>query len=428
MDLEAFLHAQQARGFLDSQGSFTVNVEKAREKLGKFALAHPGFYLLKVIQAGVAMGSSQLRITTTQRGLGLWFAPARTYDFAHFQAAVANPAQTVAAPLRLLAEGFNASLWSGLESACVIAWSRDGGRGLFLDGDGLVSGNSPPRPDDLPAVDHLWMFSLSKSASGWSKSQVEDEIAAVRERCPYLPLELTLDEQTLPRRPSRRGWLVERLDVANDGGLRLCLPQQSQRRIGESGWLSTGPGETFCLQPPIYVPGLSVRCRAAYFLPLDLAGEDRIIFVRHGVIVASHPLGSLGAGALAIVEAGDLEVDISGFGLVRDENLKRKIEDVRYVWREMAHSVNGPDLDGLPAGRAMPGLLPSAVTAGLSALLLPAASSPLTLMAAVGVLAAAYKLTSRVRQDDLLALRRRQHTRRRLTEVLARQWPWSKPP
>ncbi len=393
--------------------------------MGRFALAHPGFYLLKMIQSAVAMGARTLRISTTQRGLGLWFDSEADFDFADFPEAVSNPAHPVPEALRLLADGFNASLWGGVSNACVIAWTREGGQGLFLGEEGLVIGGAPPRPSDLPGRGNVWMFSLSKSSSRWRQREVEQEMAAVRERCLYLPLEFSLDDEPVRRRPAHSSWLVERLDLAPDGGLRLSQPVQGGRRLGEAGWLRTEAGETFCLQPPIYFRSPVVQCQAAYFLSLDLTGEDRVAFVRHGVVIATHPLDSLGAGALAIVDAADLNVDISGFGLVRDDRLKLKVESVRSVWREMAYSLNGPELELLPADSTLSGLVPPALTAGLSALLLPAASTPLGLLAAIGALGLAYKGARHYQGSEFSAARRRSDTRRRLVTLLDRQWPWS---
>lgn len=51
-------------GRLDSRGSFTLDVKKAREKMARFQLTDPRRYILELVQAGVALGADAIHVTT----------------------------------------------------------------------------------------------------------------------------------------------------------------------------------------------------------------------------------------------------------------------------------------------------------------------------------------------------------------------------
>ena len=60
--MDSFLQQQRARGAFDSSSGFSVNPFKAKEKMAAFQSADPGFYLLGLVQAGVLIGSHQIKI------------------------------------------------------------------------------------------------------------------------------------------------------------------------------------------------------------------------------------------------------------------------------------------------------------------------------------------------------------------------------
>ena len=62
-DFKDFLEGQRSTGTFHSEGSFTLNLQKAWEKLGRFSLPEEEFFLLKVVQAAVAGGAAAIDIS-----------------------------------------------------------------------------------------------------------------------------------------------------------------------------------------------------------------------------------------------------------------------------------------------------------------------------------------------------------------------------
>lgn len=58
---------------MDSSGRFTIDWSRAQVKLGRFQLAHPAGYLLKLVQAGVRLQASQIRIEVKRDRVRLEF-------------------------------------------------------------------------------------------------------------------------------------------------------------------------------------------------------------------------------------------------------------------------------------------------------------------------------------------------------------------
>ncbi|MCW5871526.1 MAG: hypothetical protein KIS61_30010, partial [Candidatus Eremiobacteraeota bacterium] len=61
-ELEEFLRAQVDEGAKDSSGQFTLSREKALEKLAAYQLQGGHAWVLKIVQAVVASGASQLAV------------------------------------------------------------------------------------------------------------------------------------------------------------------------------------------------------------------------------------------------------------------------------------------------------------------------------------------------------------------------------
>lgn len=355
MDIEDFLTAQKESGQVESQGGFTIAVEKARQKLGKFQLDDPGFYLLKVIQAAVWGGASRIEIRTSRDKLALWFdAPIPLGPFDEFWAALRNPLETSEGPFKLLALGFNAGMFSGSKQVSLVWWGAEESRSLLAVGDELSGASTPERPAELAWAANLYMFSVLKSQAGWFKSALQKELDAVRGRCGYCPVEIRIDGTALvPGRPPRATtaswlqphslpfWLVERAVPEEAGGISVAGPRMRGRIRVASGWRRGDRlPETFLWQPAEPEFRGSLRCSGVYALPLGLSGPDRVALVRHGVMVATITVHNSRAGAYAVVPADSLSFDLSGFGVVRDGRFEELCGRVSHTWRDMLSSVN----------------------------------------------------------------------------------------
>ncbi|MGE0493137.1 MAG: hypothetical protein AB7S38_28255 [Vulcanimicrobiota bacterium] len=62
MDIGRYLDARLAEGSLDSSGAFTVNWQGRDRLMKELFLSQPGLWMVKVVQAAVALGSTALRV------------------------------------------------------------------------------------------------------------------------------------------------------------------------------------------------------------------------------------------------------------------------------------------------------------------------------------------------------------------------------
>lgn len=371
MDLDDFLAAQKSSGRVDSEGVFTIALEKARQKLGQFQLDDPSFYLLKVVQAAVQGGATRIDLRTSRKKLALWFdAPTPLFDFPALLEALRQPLEAAPGPLRSLALGFNACLFSEPPQVSLVWWGREISNAVLASEGELAALAAPERPAGVSDADSLYVFSVEKAAPGWFENATAREHATISTYCAYAAVDFRIDGRRLEAgqaaSPRPDVWLVghsepfhlvQRLTPDPTGRLRVRAPKKIARARGQSGWLRQDRSdEPFCLQPasprPDDVAGSAFRgevvCERAYTLPLALTGIDKMILISHGVKVGTVPVNSRGAGAEAIVNADGLSFDLSGFGAVRDLAFVNLVQEVNAVWSEMANSVY-EDLDRLTA-------------------------------------------------------------------------------
>ncbi len=70
-ELDEFLAEVREAGTRHSDGTFTVSLQTAEEKLQRFTLTRPELYIVQLVAAGVASGASFLQITSSISGLEL---------------------------------------------------------------------------------------------------------------------------------------------------------------------------------------------------------------------------------------------------------------------------------------------------------------------------------------------------------------------
>ncbi len=358
MDLEAFLGDHRAQGQWDSQGVFTLAAAQAREKLARSALKIPQLYILKLVQAGVALGATRMRVDGFRNGLTLWFdAPSAPTPDGVLRALSGEAVGDEG--LRLLGEGMNVALFLEPAALALHHWSGDGeGWALSFRGEELASGPAPARPDQLPEEGPLWLFSLQKPGYHFLRSPVEAEMSWLHSRCTFMPIDFKIRGHQLYARPERSGaaepmegrhWLVERHEV----GASSMLVEPPDRQPGGSeikaGWLRQRMfgGLTLWQRTKGGYDENPALCRAVYLLPEDLTGADTVAFVRHGVIVARVKVTKTGAGGLALLDASLVNFDISGFEVVRDEKLDEAMRTAGRVWSGMLQEMR-PLLERAP--------------------------------------------------------------------------------
>ena len=80
MDLAKYLDEKGAEGTADSEGSFSVNQAEAARKLARFALPDTYSWALKLIQAAIAYGCSEVKVTQERNTTSFFFRPSSLED------------------------------------------------------------------------------------------------------------------------------------------------------------------------------------------------------------------------------------------------------------------------------------------------------------------------------------------------------------
>ena len=134
VSIDAFLEDLTGEGRLDSAGSFTISAEQAKEKLSQYLLESTEEYLLKLIQAGVAAGASELqlhssttRVQFTMKGCS--FASRDLSEILYHL--VRNDEGSQARALRHLATAVNTAVATRATGIVLATW--DGRQGQRLE-------------------------------------------------------------------------------------------------------------------------------------------------------------------------------------------------------------------------------------------------------------------------------------------------------
>lgn len=263
-----------------SSGVFTVDPAVALRRLGQAGLEKPEFYLLKLIQAGVAAAAPRVDVQVSWWGTAVHYA--------------------TTSPLRL----------EGVTSHLAVARAVCSQRGRFsVEYQGRRCHTTRRDSWHETCHDHgEARFFYHRWAAPWRERQL------VRERCPWSPVPVYLDGVCL--RPE--SWVAEEyLFAENPAANRLAFPPYSR---------ATAPPRI-----PAERMGTTIYCRAA------LARGAGCDLVQDGVIIEHHPFP-----VRAIIDASGLATDLSGFKL-RDAELRALLNGLtEEVERFQARFGQGP--------------------------------------------------------------------------------------
>lgn len=124
--LETYLTQAASAGTWDTPGTFTINLSKAKQKFREFGLQSPGMWVVKIVQAAVDAGASEIHFTFQRRKIEAWFEGPKDWsaqDFLQFQMGNHNrQARAKAnfhAGLAAATNGEQRSLRWGCGSSCV---------------------------------------------------------------------------------------------------------------------------------------------------------------------------------------------------------------------------------------------------------------------------------------------------------------------
>lgn len=354
------LHAGQ--GQVVSSGTFTLDLRKAREKLSKYQLAEPCFYLMKVLQAAVAAGAERIDIALGRRSVNFYACLPPDGPLANAQPLIdglQDPQGLPVGALRHLAIGLN-SAWSVDPAFISLShWTEDGGWKLVIGQDEIQLHPCSERPakpaaDLYPTMARL-EFTLERAAtvSSYVRS-VASEHMGILHRCAFCPVPLFLDSrrvigqfapaETPPMLNQENGApyiLAERFKLDPHGGFQICAPPWGKLKAHKNSLInkteivvSDGTpvrAPTFSFQGLSATGGDTLRANLALALPAFTSGTSRIVLVKDGVTlepVAPHRMTHI--GLQAIVAAPDIKVDLSEFTALQDATLDDCLADVMW--------------------------------------------------------------------------------------------------
>lgn len=303
--LEALLGAQQGEGTFQGSSGFTLDAQSALRKLSEHQLGQPGLWLVKVVQAAVAAGAAEVRVTFGRIDVTVNFEPAQRWQGESLLELVLSGQSPSDRALRHLVTGLRGSLSGRSEQ---VRWSYGQTR-VAIAADGYhVEPQEESGIFSLTSRRRARLTSLRALGGGLSRllRMTVDEQEALAARCFVSPVPIIVDGRALPR-----GWssvsipelvgadgMVKRGDLKSvHAGLGLAyLPRASGRpelpELPVEGATDqpvvakpTYKGETFLINPRPSRPPRGVVSILSSFLH-----RSRVDLVLDGAVVESRPL------------------------------------------------------------------------------------------------------------------------------------------
>lgn len=269
------------------KGRFTIDLGRAREKLGKYQLANPYAYVLEFVQAAVLRGAEEVEVTVDSDDLLLSFGgpPLLEEELHNLEMAVLEENSSLQHRVRKkLAMGLLAA--QSLEPSRITmrgstgyCWEQRFGRAVTV-----FPKRSPGR--NLIHVKMPWTFDALLDRFRKRKESRPEEVL-LKQHCRLTTTVVRLNGELLSQDPARA------LDLDGLAGVGIAEP-------GIRGWGGLMPGR---------VP--------------------EVTLVANGVVVESEPLALGEIPFCAVVECSSLTTDISGTSVHRDSEYDRVMAVVR---------------------------------------------------------------------------------------------------
>lgn len=355
-ELESFVGRQTLAGTHVDSGSFGLDSLRARHKLAEYLLPQPGLWLVKLVQAAVALEAPKVVIQFGLRSVTVAFDPSLPLQAEDLLGEVMAGSLPAERGLFHLVTGIRSSAGSSTET---VTWSAGGTR-VRLDAEGTTVLPDPTEGFRLTAERPYRTRSLAKTLStplSHLVRQTADEYEAVASRCWVCPIPVLLDGMPLrtgydsPRaRPpletpagvifeyqsSRQMTVFACLAVRHLAPLpqRPTLPKMAagrklQRPVYKGGSFFSWPDDTGAVEAGAVITLLSHYCCTS-----------QLLYVLDGAVVQSVPLEHsakelkilgfwkmpshyCGIRVLLPVEKGEL--DLSQFAVRNEPELRQRL-------------------------------------------------------------------------------------------------------
>ncbi|MCA9790248.1 MAG: hypothetical protein KC910_00575 [Candidatus Eremiobacteraeota bacterium] len=323
-NFQSFLEYQRARGALDSSGGFTIDYSKARIKLGRYQLDDQAAYLLKLVQAGVALGAEDIEIRLASRSVQVDFVGTESsLSAGEFIELLQKPIMAGRPKAHdFLASGLNAAQASKVS----VRDTRAGWRLELTEGVELTE----EQPEEAARL----AIEITRASSSLSAAARAAEAKALTDRCQFCPVEVKLDSVSLnllssvpfyaearhAELPGPSLYLAEGLQVETTLS-GLGLPPENARQPGIE-YVGQTRVETGARFPEVFVawrdqpvPPRMIKVESVVLIPRTLFGRGTILLVSHGIVLEKRHCDLGCPGVLAALCVDDVATDLSGLQL-----------------------------------------------------------------------------------------------------------------
>jgi len=373
-NLSQYIAQQREAGTVESAGSFTLAIDKARDKLSTYSLANPEDYILKIVQCAVSLKVKTLHINFTRTNVLVYFELAHddlSLSIENITNALLNPLEESNRARSCLALALCSI--AGQEPTELMWGDWDAGDSNIIlslgHGRSELFRSVPfPRTEPLDDDKRLHLLFLKKSTtSKLPLSLTSRELSALQSRCSFAPVRIQVDGQ--PLGPSLPLFVSPSDPVSHLTSLylgALCIGCNEAKTLS---WIPAPESKTaqaFKKEIPSSLKSVAAGLPPVFFfdrpehwtLPLEseahfsevlgipayLYGPSTLHYVKDGVMLAPITLHDAGGGAFAILDGDRLKTDVSGLQAIRDESVEADTERVVELWKKL---VNG-FVDGSP--------------------------------------------------------------------------------
>lgn len=324
-EIRELLSAHSQEGTLESEGSFTVDIERARSKSHRFGAENQDKALLCLLMAVLKYDPQSLDLRLSSKSLKI----------------MARGAERLLDDVRTLGGELGSALWSCHYSGFSCIHCEIRGQSLKLDQAG-VSELQDPQVDDHRTVS-LELFYEQSSAGFWDgfRALIRGRglsTVTLQRHLRYARIPIHLDSLALnaPTENGKGRLAFELFLTGTDGTESAEVSHLSQNRrnalhayVKEQKLQEGSSWDTFCkIQRPadkrrfgltreswLTVKNPSVL--AHLWLPIGTKGPSAITLVQHGVVVGTRPFPVPG-----VVSAHGLDTDLTGLEIVMNSKLE----------------------------------------------------------------------------------------------------------
>ena len=201
--IDQHLENAYAAGRFVESGTISIDAQKALEKFGRFGLAQPGFWVLKIVQAAVACGAPEIDFKFLRKKVVITFENTMAWQAREILVVVSEGKSGPTRALRHLTAGLAAA--TGDANKCV-TWACGDQEIVFSSTEVKENPNQQPRLVRITAHRSERDSSLYQCLEAPLRHVVRqtiEEYKALIDRCDRCPIPLFLDGREHPVRYAR---------------------------------------------------------------------------------------------------------------------------------------------------------------------------------------------------------------------------------